>query len=220
MRTVPQGSAIYIEEPFVTCSHLEADRSKSTAEKQYHLASCPATSGVEIVRKYCTVEKRRFPILAARILSRILLGYHFQKNMHHWENLQVLAFAKKDAPLEWKDDYATFKRALLTKESNINRANKPTVASPTSSIGLFFLTSFVNHSCEPNCFLAYPDNNSTLHLTALKEIKKGEEITIAYGDPSKNIVERRTHLFDNYGFNCECPKCLSELPSSPKKQKN
>ncbi|GAM25831.1 hypothetical protein SAMD00019534_090060 [Acytostelium subglobosum LB1] len=210
---------------------------KNTAETQYHLACC---TSIDTVRKYCQAEKRRFPLLAAKIVARILLGYHFNKTMEHWENLQVLSFAKKDPPMEWKDDYLAFQRAMLTKESNKKKFNyewfvrvmqilyintvgiqvgatTPTAATPDSGIGLYYLASFINHSCEPNCFLAFP-NDHTLNLVALKPLKQGDELTISYGDPNKDYVERQSHLFDNYGFSCQCPKCLLDLPSKrPKK---
>ncbi|EFA80942.1 SET domain-containing protein [Heterostelium album PN500] len=219
-----------------------SEQCKSESDIQYHLASCPSTSGFSEILKYTAVEKRRFPILAAKILARILLGYHFQKNMEHWENLQVLSFAKRDPPLEWKDDYNLFQRALLTKESNKKRFNydwfvrvmqilyintlgievgatEPKAASTSSGIGLFYLTSFINHSCDPNCYLAFPTDH-TAHLTALKPLKAGDELLIAYGDPNKDYIDRQSHLFDNYGFSCNCSKCQSDLPKKKKNNNN
>ncbi|EGG17793.1 SET domain-containing protein [Cavenderia fasciculata] len=210
-----------------------SEKCRSSAEVQHHLASCPTSSNIDNITRYSLVEKRRFPLLAARILSRILLENHFDKTMHNWENLQVLSFAKKDAPLEWKDDYDVFKKSLLTRESNQKRfdfnwfvrimqilylntlgidvgSTKPSISSPTSSIGLFFLSSFFNHSCDPNVYMAFP-HDKTAVITALRDIKKGEELFISYGDSEKDMFDRQTHLFDNYGFNCDCPKCTQEL---------
>lgn len=40
----------------------------------------------------------------------------------------------------------------------------------------------INHSCEPNAEIKFKDNNTTLTLVALKEIKVGEEVYISYLD--------------------------------------
>ncbi|XP_039607848.1 SET and MYND domain-containing protein 5 isoform X2 [Polypterus senegalus] len=48
--------------------------------------------------------------------------------------------------------------------------------------GLFLLQSSCNHSCIPNAEASFPENNFLLHLTALSDIKQGEEICISYLD--------------------------------------
>ncbi|XP_074848313.1 protein-lysine N-trimethyltransferase SMYD5 isoform X2 [Carettochelys insculpta] len=48
--------------------------------------------------------------------------------------------------------------------------------------GLYVLQSCCNHSCTPNAETSFPDNNFLLHLTALEEIRPGEEICISYLD--------------------------------------
>uniref|UniRef100_A0A4X2JMK9 Protein-lysine N-trimethyltransferase SMYD5 n=1 Tax=Vombatus ursinus TaxID=29139 RepID=A0A4X2JMK9_VOMUR len=48
--------------------------------------------------------------------------------------------------------------------------------------GLFVLQSCCNHSCVPNAETSFPENNFLLHVTALEDIKPGEEICISYLD--------------------------------------
>ncbi|XP_032508395.1 SET and MYND domain-containing protein 5 isoform X3 [Phocoena sinus] len=43
-------------------------------------------------------------------------------------------------------------------------------------------TATGNHSCVPNAETSFPENNFLLHLTALEDIKPGEEICISYLD--------------------------------------
>ncbi|KAF2073679.1 hypothetical protein CYY_005029 [Polysphondylium violaceum] len=215
-----------------------SDKCRHEASLDFHGILCKSNEpGFEKIKKYCTLEKRRFPIMASKILAKILLGIHLEKSIKHtWIPLQMISFAKKPAPLEWEDDYKTFSKELLKsspsllKQYNyewfvrvmqilylntigidIQREEKPIVSSPASGIGLYFLASFINHSCDPNAYTHFPDDH-TCHLKLLKSVQPGDEITISYTDPTQNIVDRRSSLFENYGFNCECPKCVSELP--------
>ncbi|EGC29833.1 hypothetical protein DICPUDRAFT_90323 [Dictyostelium purpureum] len=212
---------------------------KEKASLQYHSVLCKSNgSGFHYLEKHSQIEKRRFPLLAGKILARVLMGYHLEKSANKtWFPLQMLTFANKPAPLEWKDDYLIFSRSLLKgmKESSLKKFNydwfvkvmqilylntigididpnqtTTKMSTPESSIGLYFLTSFINHSCDPNAYVQFP-NDHTAEIRLLKPINPGEEITISYADTSKDIIDRRSQLFENYGFNCECPKCLNEL---------
>ena len=81
-----------------------------------------------------------------------------------------------------------------------------------SSEGLALLgaCSAINHSCEPNCEVAYIDSADVL-IVATRDIDEDEEITIAYVPPSLPVDKRRQELRERYGFECECPKCEREL---------
>lgn len=53
------------------------------------------------------------------------------------------------------------------------------------------IDDFINHSCEPNCFIRFPD----LSLEALRDIQPGEELTINYCASELKIEEP---------FECNC----------------
>uniref|UniRef100_A0A8D0AXU0 Protein-lysine N-trimethyltransferase SMYD5 n=1 Tax=Salvator merianae TaxID=96440 RepID=A0A8D0AXU0_SALMN len=79
--------------------------------------------------------------------------------------------------------------------------------------GLYLLQSCCNHSCTPNAETSFPDNNFLLHLTALEDIKQGEEICISYLDccqRERSCHSRHKILRENYLFVCSCPKCLAQ----------
>ncbi|XP_020739021.2 protein-lysine N-trimethyltransferase SMYD5 [Odocoileus virginianus] len=79
--------------------------------------------------------------------------------------------------------------------------------------GLFMLQSCCNHSCVPNAETSFPENNFLLHVTALEDIKPGEEICISYLDCCQRERSRHSRhkiLRENYLFVCSCPKCLAE----------
>uniref|UniRef100_G3VS87 Protein-lysine N-trimethyltransferase SMYD5 n=1 Tax=Sarcophilus harrisii TaxID=9305 RepID=G3VS87_SARHA len=70
-----------------------------------------------------------------------------------------------------------------------------------------------NHSCVPNAETSFPENNFLLHVTALEDIKPGEEICISYLDccqRERSRYSRHKILRENYLFVCSCPKCLAE----------
>uniref|UniRef100_A0A1D1YJJ1 Histone-lysine N-methyltransferase ATXR2 n=1 Tax=Anthurium amnicola TaxID=1678845 RepID=A0A1D1YJJ1_9ARAE len=75
----------------------------------------------------------------------------------------------------------------------------------------FPLQSCINHSCHPNAKAFKRDEDKDGHATiiALRSIMEGEEITISYIDEDLPYEERQSLLAD-YGFKCECPRCLEE----------
>ena len=58
---------------------------------------------------------------------------------------------------------------------------------------IFPLASSLNHSCDPNCEVAYVDD-SRVHILAKRTIARDEECTIAYVDPDLDGEERREEL--------------------------
>jgi len=53
---------------------------------------------------------------------------------------------------------------------------------------------FINHSCNPNTKI----NFNTMNFVAIKDIKKGEEITYNYLTTEYDLVKQKTD------FKCEC----------------
>ena len=96
------------------------------------------------------------------------------------------------------------------------------------------LTGIINHSCQPNTeiFLLEdydaPDLRLEEHgrygvrfrrlkilLQATRHIRKGEEITITYGDllSHESREDWLRHIKETYGFDCHCSACLREEES-------
>ncbi|OII74658.1 SET domain-containing protein [Cryptosporidium ubiquitum] len=74
------------------------------------------------------------------------------------------------------------------------------------------IQSCFNHSCDPNCYVHTLDD-STIYVTANKDILKGEELTISYIDNTLPLVDRRI-LIKNYHFTCNCVLCKKEERSN------
>ena len=80
--------------------------------------------------------------------------------------------------------------------------------------GLFVATSVFEHSCDCNC--SYTTHENTLYMTAIKEIKKGERVSIDYGNNYYHCTtERQQGLYETYRFICNCQKCLGPDRSRP-----
>jgi SET domain len=82
--------------------------------------------------------------------------------------------------------------------------------SSISGIGLYALAAAINHSCNPNCCQTFDlSTSAAVSIRALRNIEKGEEITIAYIDVGKPTWWRRKELQKAYGFLCSCNRCHS-----------
>ena len=71
---------------------------------------------------------------------------------------------------------------------------------------VFPLASGLNHSCAPNCELAFAEDNSA-HVVTTRAVALGEELTISYVDAGGADDERREELRETYGFECACARC-------------
>ena len=84
---------------------------------------------------------------------------------------------------------------------------------------LFLNGVLINHSCAPN---AYEDKteDGSIEVRAIKDISKGEEITIfyrsrdcfSYKEFGCNAKERMTVIKDDFGFDCKCCVCIGDVP--------
>ncbi|KYQ88251.1 SET domain-containing protein [Tieghemostelium lacteum] len=85
-------------------------------------------------------------------------------------------------------------------------------------LGIIEHASFLNHSCEPNLFIATPIiNDKSIRFCSSRPIKKGEELFISYiqgEDLTK--VQRNQTLFQDFGFECTCKACKANKTCSPK----
>ncbi|KLO18058.1 MAS20-domain-containing protein [Schizopora paradoxa] len=88
--------------------------------------------------------------------------------------------------------------------------------------GLYFVTSYLSHSCSPSVRPSFSGGTSDLHLIATRDIKQGEELTMAYVDVSQRSDEsvdvarrrRRSELAKGWKFGCKCLRCEEELKVS------
>ncbi|KAF2873778.1 hypothetical protein BDV95DRAFT_541144 [Massariosphaeria phaeospora] len=67
----------------------------------------------------------------------------------------------------------------------------------------------INHACRPNAHKRFDDFTLGSDIFAMKDIKKGEEITMSYGFSTHPHPLRQEALLANWGFTCTCSLCTS-----------
>ena len=85
------------------------------------------------------------------------------------------------------------------------------------ALGLFPLTSMMNHSCNPNCthrFLIEQGKPPKLIMRAIQIIEKGEELCYSYVNLYQSTTARRSQLNSAYSFLCICERCLTDKITS------
>ncbi|XP_063773876.1 histone-lysine N-methyltransferase SMYD3 isoform X2 [Pseudophryne corroboree] len=75
-------------------------------------------------------------------------------------------------------------------------------------VGVYPSMSLLNHSCDPNCVIVF--EGTCLHLRTVKEIAKGEELTISYIDVKMPSHLRQMQFQRQYCFTCDCSRCLTK----------
>ena len=81
-------------------------------------------------------------------------------------------------------------------------------------------TNLINHSCAPNVMAArlQPDNEFKEEVRAIKDISKGDEITVCELNnhfilySGFNSQKRREKIKNEFGFDCLCCVCSGDLP--------
>lgn len=105
--------------------------------------------------------------------------------------------------------------------SGIVRTNALPCGSESPIGGIYPTISRFNHSCLPNAHNSWESASGFENIHAVRFIRAGEEITIPYnhGGPSD---ERRRHLKDAFGFDCDCSICsrqANELQQSDERRR-
>jgi SET domain len=79
-------------------------------------------------------------------------------------------------------------------------------------IGVYILASAANHSCAPNAFVTFDDDNE-ITFRAINSIQAHQAVTISYGPVAGidgNVHHRREEILDSHCFVCECTSCVTE----------
>lgn len=89
----------------------------------------------------------------------------------------------------------------------IVRTNALPIETDGSGGGIFLEACRINHACDNNAQKNWNENIKRHTVHALRDIYKGEEITIYYLDVHKNYEARHEALQAKFGFTCLCRLC-------------
>ncbi|ORX97977.1 MAS20-domain-containing protein [Basidiobolus meristosporus CBS 931.73] len=87
--------------------------------------------------------------------------------------------------------------------------------------GLYKISSYANHTCEPNARVTFPKGDRKLALVATKPLKAGDQLFITYVKiDGRKHSERKEELVKKYRLKCECDLCKNGVdPESTSEEK-
>lgn len=95
------------------------------------------------------------------------------------------------------------------KKKNNNNAQPQQQHSSSGSRGIWLYGSYLNHSCLPSAYRSFMGN--MMQVRATRDIKKGEEVLVAYVDPTWPFDKRRKSLKAlGLAAGCDCALCKVE----------
>ncbi|GAW00816.1 MAS20-domain-containing protein [Lentinula edodes] len=104
------------------------------------------------------------------------------------------------------------------RPEDIERTRTAVGTSRQIGSAVYTVSSYLTHSCEPTARPSFDAGTSQLHLIATRDLKAGEELTVAYVDVTQHEGEsvvdcrrrRRMELARGWKFACPCERCEKE----------
>ncbi|KAH8783069.1 hypothetical protein F5883DRAFT_482789 [Diaporthe sp. PMI_573] len=84
----------------------------------------------------------------------------------------------------------------------------------------FTEVSRINHDCRPNSGYHFDASMLSQKVYAARDIKVGEELSIAYYDPIQDRDRRQHQLLSHWGFECTCKHCTADPDSIAQSDRN
>ena len=75
--------------------------------------------------------------------------------------------------------------------------------------GCYPRAAILNHSCAPNCALAF--NGNAVEVRTMRAVAAGDELCHSYVELCQPTAARRAALSARYGFVCDCARCVDGL---------
>ena len=194
---IKEGTLLIVEIPLISVYETEIKKFSSTFEKFQKMGFSTNELALEILftnfkDRIEFKEEKKYLIEKISQLSSFELN-----NMKKTKEERMKSFEYSDDNI--RDIIST--NAILTL-----RNDRKKIAPIELCYGLYINCSFFNHSCDPNCF--YYGIANMLIVKTIKDIKKGEELTVSYIEP-KPAYMRKNEL-SKWEFICECKYCKQE----------
>lgn len=157
-------------------------------------------------------------------LSELRSGYNLtyawnDESTSIWPFFPMLALLKNVFKLEYAPQFdidwiVKWVTMLVNNSHSLSYGNNDPYATKHGGSGSAYLklSSFFNHSCEPNATIQWnPDKHGdTANIIATKTIIPGEQIFLSYIDKDGDY-ERRTKALRQYHFVCTCRRCSNKI---------
>ncbi|KAG5340433.1 hypothetical protein C0989_001673 [Termitomyces sp. Mn162] len=110
------------------------------------------------------------------------------------------------------------KSVSAARPEDVEKTRTPLGTSRQIGTAFYTLSCYLAHSCDPNAHPSFSSGTAELSLVATRDLKKGDELTIAYVDVKKREGEttvecrrrRRIELVRGWRFACPCQRCVEE----------
>ncbi|GLB34124.1 putative MAS20 protein import receptor [Lyophyllum shimeji] len=104
------------------------------------------------------------------------------------------------------------------RPEDVEKTRTPYGTARQIGSAFYTLSSYLSHSCTPSARPSFSAGTTELHLIANRDLKKGDELTVAYVDVAQHedesVVEcrrrRRIELARGWRFACGCERCEEE----------
>jgi len=194
---IKEGTLLIVEIPLLSIYEAEIKKFASTFEKFQKMGFSSSELALEILftnfkdRVQFNEEKKYLLEKISQLSSSDL------NNMKKSREERIKSF-------EYSDDNI---RDIISTNAILTLRNDRKKISPMElCYGLYINCSFFNHSCDPNCF--YFGIANMLIVKAIKDIKKGDELTVSYIEPKPAFM--RKNELSKWEFNCQCKYCKEE----------
>lgn len=107
------------------------------------------------------------------------------------------------------------------RPENVEKTRTPYGTQRQIGSAVYTVSSYLNHSCRPSARPSFVSGTSEMSIIASRDLKKGDELTIAFVDvtqhPNETVVDcrrrRRAELARGWRFACGCERCAEESKS-------
>ncbi|KAF8634791.1 hypothetical protein AX15_000707 [Amanita polypyramis BW_CC] len=112
------------------------------------------------------------------------------------------------------------------RPEDVEKSRTPVGTQRQIGSAVYTVSSYLTHSCSPNTHVSFPSGTAQLHLVAERDLKKGDELTVAFVNVTQHEDEtpvecrrrRRIEVARGWRFACSCARCEEEaklLTSEP-----
>ena len=194
------GSLILFEIPIVCVYEKEIKKFSSTFEKFKEMGMTNNILATRILMTFIK-DKLKFKEEYDKLIEKLSILSNGKNNDKSKEERE------KNFKLNLKDEDDDTLENIISNNSILTLRNERKILEPIElSYGLYYNFSFFNHSCLPNCF-HYGIANYVI-VKSIKNIKKGEELTISYIEPK--VLSGRKSELENWNIYCNCDLCKIE----------
>lgn len=192
---IKEGTLLIVEIPILSIYDSEIKKFSSTFEQFQKMGYTQNELAIEIL---FTLFKDRIEFLEEKS--------HLLNKITQLSSLKNGKMTKEERIKSFELNDDNIKELISNNAILTIRNEKKKIAITELCYGLYINCSFFNHSCNPNCF--YFGIANMVIVKAIKDIKKGEELTVSYIEP-KPMALRKNELL-KWDFICNCKYCKQE----------